>query len=80
MKHNNISINRALIWDYEFDEGKLDTNEFKKWYIERVLSSGTIGDIRNLGIKTVKQYFSVLNLPNKIRKFWEWYFNYANIH
>ena len=72
-------INKQLIWDYDF-KGQYDTEEFKKWYIGRVLSCGTIKDIRELGIDTIKQYFSVLNLPNKIRQFWEWYFEYANTY
>lgn len=70
-------INKKLIWDYDF-EGRYDSEEFKKWYISRVLTCGTKEDIRQLGIDTIKQYFAYLNLPTKIRKFWEWYFNYAD--
>lgn len=32
-------INKNLIWDYDF-EGKYETEEFRKWYIARVLTSG----------------------------------------
>lgn len=72
-------INKTLIWDYDF-KGDYNTEEFKKWYISRVLSCGTKEDIRNLGIETIKEYFPTLNLPTKIKKFWEWYFGYAHIH
>jgi len=72
-----FKINRTLIWDYDF-EGRYDSEEFKRWYISRVLSCGTKEDIRNIGIETIRQYFTQLNLPTKIREFWEWYFNYAD--
>lgn len=72
-------INKELIWDYDFT-GKYDTEEFKDWYICRVLSRGTKEDIRQLGISTIKEHFFHLNLPNKIRQFWEWYFEYAHIY
>ena len=78
-KGNKFLVNKTLIWDYDF-KGDYDSEEFKKWYISRVLSCGTKDDIRQLGITTIKQYFSGLNLPNRIRQFWEWYFNYAHIH
>ena len=74
----NISwINKALIWDYDF-KGKEDSEEFKKWYIARVLTCGTKDDIRRLGIDIIKRYFPILNLPNRIREFWTWYFGYAD--
>lgn len=71
-------INKTLIWDYDF-KGNYDGEEFKKWYISRVLSCGTKDDLCQLGISTIKQYFLSLNLPNRIRQFWEWYFDYAGI-
>lgn len=76
---NPFLINEKLIWDYDF-KGKYDTEEFRKWYVSRVLSCGTKDDLRQLGITTIRQYFPVLNLPNRIRQFWEWYFIYADIH
>ena len=72
-------INKALIWDYDF-KGNYDSEEFKKWYIARVLSCGTKDDLRQLGIATIKEHFASLNLPNKIREFWEWYFGHADIN
>lgn len=72
-------INKTLIWDYDF-KGHYDTKEFKKWYISRALSCGTKDDIHQIGMDTIKHYLPYLNLPNKIRKFWEWYFSYAHIY
>jgi len=72
-------INKKLIWDYDF-EGKYDTEEFKKWYIARVLTRGTAKDIRDIGLETIKRHLPSLNLPEKIRKFWSWWFKYANTH
>jgi hypothetical protein len=77
--NREFHINKSLIWDYDF-HGRYDTEEFKKWYISRVLSCGTKDDICQLGIDVIKKYFTHLNLPTKIKKFWEWYFTYAHIH
>lgn len=68
-----FKINKTLIWDYDF-EGKYETEEFKKWYLARVLSRGGASDIREMGFETIRDYLPVLNLPGRIRRFWEWYF------
>lgn len=78
-KEDIIPINKTLIWDYHFEDS-YDTEELKKWYLGRVLSCGTKKDIAAVGIETIRKYFSNLNLSNKIRKFWEWYFAYAGSH
>lgn len=75
----SFKINKSLIWDYDF-RGKLETEEFKKWYVACVLSRGNEDDIRQLGLWTIRQYLPSLNLSRKIRKFWEWYFAYADSH
>ncbi len=74
-----MQINKTLIWDYDF-KGRYETEEFRKWYIGRALSSGTIEDLRGIGINTIREYLPILNLSQKIRKFWEWYFKYADTH
>lgn len=75
----NFYINKTLMWDYDF-KGKYDSEEFKRWYISRILSSGVKKDIYQIGLDTIKEYFPYLNLPSKIKQFWEWYFKYADIH
>lgn len=72
-----LTINKNLIWDYDF-EGKYDTEEFKKWYIARVLSRGTAKDIREIELETIRKYLPSLNLPERIKKFWDWWFDYAS--
>ncbi len=74
----SFSINKLLIWDYDFKDG-CDTEEFRIWYVSRVLCHGTKKDIRSLGMDTIRHYFPRLNLPAGIRKFWTWYFDYAHI-
>ena len=76
MKENGFPINKNLIWDYDV-EGKYGTKEFKMWYIARVLTRGKSTDIKAIGFETIKEYLPVLNLPQRIRKFWNWWFNYA---
>ncbi|MFQ6084454.1 MAG: hypothetical protein ACE5WD_14010 [Candidatus Aminicenantia bacterium] len=68
-----FKINKSLIWDYDF-EGKYETEEFKKWYLARVLTRGTAKDIREIGFDIIKEYLPFLNLPRKVREFWVWYF------
>jgi len=70
-----IKVNKKLIWDYDFSEDEYSTEEFKCWYIARVLMRGGIYDVRNLGIDTIREYLPKLHLPERIRKFWEWYFS-----
>jgi len=74
-----LSINKSLIWDYDF-KGRTDTPEFKKWYIARVLSCGRMEDVRQIGLTVIKDYFPQLNLSLRIKKFWEWYFRHAYSH
>ncbi|MEW6607227.1 MAG: hypothetical protein AB1414_07190 [bacterium] len=71
---SEFSINKNLIWDYDF-EGKYDTEEFKKWYLARVLTRGSAQDIRLIGLEMIRKYLPSLNLPEKIRKFWSWWFD-----
>lgn len=71
-----MQINKTLLWDYDF-AGKYNTEEFKRWYIARVLSCGTKKDLGLLGMRTIKQYLPKLNLPEKIKRFWLWYFQYV---
>ncbi len=74
---NKFVVNKKLIWDYDF-KGNYGSEEFKRWYISRVLNCGTMEDIRHVGMGAIKRYFPKLNLSGGIKKFWEWYFGYAN--
>jgi len=76
--NKKFPINKTLLWDYDL-KGRYDTEEARRLYVSRVLTCGTKSDIRQLGIDVIKQYLPNLNLPNRIRSFWEWYFDYAHI-
>lgn len=79
-KMKKFHINKTLLWDYDF-QGNYESEEFKRWYISRVLSCGVKEDISQVGgVETIKEYFPYLNLPNRIKQFWEWYFAYVHIH
>jgi len=66
-----MRINPALVWDYPIP--KKQNEPFRRWYIARVLVRGGDRDVRSLGLKTIRRYLPVLNLPPAIRAFWTWY-------
>ncbi|MDI6840293.1 MAG: hypothetical protein QMD71_05545 [bacterium] len=70
-----MKINKELIWDYEFEPNNFNSAGFKKWYIARVLTKGTIKDIKEVGLETIYKYLPAITLPLQIREFWEWYFS-----
>ena len=74
-----MEINERLIWDYEFTEQDRQGNYFRDWYVARVLSRGTMADIRNVGLQTIHDRLSHIFLPKKIRIFWEWYFSLPEV-
>jgi len=45
-------VNKKLIWDYDWDKSEYDTEEFERWYVQRVLTRGMQEDIEILGIKS----------------------------
>lgn len=75
----SITVNPNLVWDYEIPAEDEQTEAFRKWYLARVLSRGNAADLREIGFEIVYKYFPRLNLPVKIRKFWEWYFNLPEV-
>jgi hypothetical protein len=69
-----MRFNRDLIWDYSLPEKPERDLFFKRWYMGRVLMRGGIRDIRSVGLKTIRRHLPHLNIPQKIRVFWEWYY------
>lgn len=69
-----MQINPYLIWDYSFTPAEYEQESFKRWYIARVLMRGGLEEIRGVGIDKIQRYLPLLNLPSRIREFWEWYF------
>jgi hypothetical protein len=74
-----IPINPALVWDYVIPEDGHQDEGFRRWYIARVLSRGRIEDVRALGLRTIYTYLPHLVLPDRIRRFWEWYLNQPDV-
>ena len=70
-----MTVNRSLIWDYDFAESDLETESFRQWYVARVLTRGSFQDVCDVGLKTIFHYLPALTLPFAIRQFWEWYFS-----
>lgn len=69
-----MKINRDLIWDYQFTPQQMQSQEFKQWYVGRVLMRGSSQDVRNVGFETIRETLPHLSLPKDIRDFWQWYF------
>ena len=75
MQDRDIPINRELVWDYPVPSEGCAHEGFRRWYIQRVLTRGGIGDIRSLGLDTIQNALPTLFLPRKISDFWRFYFN-----
>lgn len=67
-------INTSLLWDSPFSDQDHEAEAFRRWYVARVLTNGTVDDIRAVGVDTIRDYLPQLWLPSAIRHFWEWYF------
>jgi hypothetical protein len=74
-----LPINPDLVWDYEMPDGEHQDEEFRRWYIARVLTRGRMKDVRELGLPTIHAYLPHLVLPVRVRRFWEWYLNLSDV-
>ena len=70
-----MEIDRRFVWDYELPKDAAKDKAFQRWYVARVLSRGTLADIRKIGLAAIHGMLPVLVLPPKIRRFWELYFS-----
>jgi len=77
--HDELFINRDLVWDYEIPDEGMKDEAFRRWYIARVLTRGRMSDIRGLGLHTIHAYLPDLVLPTRIRRFWEWYLGLPDV-
>lgn len=76
---HSIPINPDLVWDYDIPSEAKQSEEFRRWYIARVLTRGCAEDLKAIGFNTIYAYLPTLNLPGEIRHFWEWYFNLPEV-
>jgi hypothetical protein len=74
-----LPINPDLVWDYEIPDDEYQDEAFRRWYVTRVLTRGCLEDIRELGLRTIYAYLPHLILPDRVRRFWEWYFSFPDV-
>jgi hypothetical protein len=74
-----VPINAGLVWDYEIPDAEHQDEAFRRWYVARVLTRGRSEDIRAVGLDTIHIYLRHLVLPERIRRFWEWYFSLPDV-
>ena len=74
-----LSINPDLVWDYEIPDNEYQDEAFRQWYVARVLTRGRLEDIRELGLPTIYAYLPHLVLPDRVRRFWDWYFSLPDV-
>lgn len=67
-------VNKKLLWDYDWDESEYETEEFERWYVQRVLTRGSAEDVRRIGLEKIRKFLSSILLPKNIKAFWEWAF------
>ncbi|MDI6767288.1 MAG: hypothetical protein QME52_10745 [Bacteroidota bacterium] len=70
-----MKVNKNLLWDYDWKKSEFESEEFKCWYIARVLMRGTMKDIRDVGIPLIKEYLPKITVSLRIREYWEFYFS-----
>lgn len=75
-----MKINQNLLWDYEFSPKERKTKKFKQWYLSRVLSHGTSGEVAIFRDSEIRNAAKTASLPSAVKKFWQWYFDYGNPH
>jgi hypothetical protein len=74
-----MSVNPDLVWDYDIPDDSEQDEAFRQWYVARVLTRGRMEDIRSLGLRTIYVYLPHLILPERIRRFWQWYLDQPDL-
>ena len=75
-KQMKIRPKRYIVWSTN-KEIDLDDPWQRKWYIGEVLSHGKAEDIAELDWEEVRRLLPELNLPKRVRRLWEDYFQHA---
>ena len=70
-----MEVNKHFLWGYDWKVEEYEREEFKRWYIARVLSRGLAEDVRGVGILLIKEYLPKISLPKSIRESWEFFFS-----
>ena len=74
-----LPIKPDLVWDDERPDDEDQDEAFRRWYVARVLTRGRLEDIRELGLRTIYAYLPYLVLPDRVRRFWEWYLSLPDV-
>jgi hypothetical protein len=74
-----LPVNPDLVWDYDLPAEEEQDEAFRRWYVARVLTRGRAADVRALGLRTIYAYLPGLTLPDRIRRFWRWYFSFPDV-
>jgi len=69
-----VQFDPRFIWDYDRSALNPEDEDVQRWYIARVLSRGTLADVRALGFDAIRRALPSLVLPASVRHFWEAYF------
>jgi hypothetical protein len=69
----DIEVNPGLLWDCDYTHETVTTEEFLTFYLGRVLERGTAREVKQIPTDVIRNYLDRLTIPNRVRKFWEWY-------
>jgi len=67
---------RYIVWSTNKEVDLTDPWQ-RKWYIKQVLTHGRAEDIAELDWDEVRRLLLELNLPRRVRRLWEDYFEYT---
>jgi len=67
---------RYIVWSTNKEVDLTDPWQ-RKWYIKQVLTHGRTEDIAELDWDEVRRLLLELNLPRRVRRLWEDYFEYT---
>ena len=68
-----IRFNKTLMWDYDITPEDLKREDVFILYLSRVLNNGSLQDIQEIPLETIRKYLDKLYLASKVNKFWRWY-------
>ena len=67
---------RYIVWSTNKEIDLSDPWQ-RKWYIKQVLTHGRAEDIAELDWDEVRRLLPELNVPKRVKRLWEDYFEYA---
>ncbi|MBI5360760.1 MAG: hypothetical protein HZA48_09300 [Planctomycetes bacterium] len=76
MEYKKIKPKRYIVWSTDKEIDLADPRQ-RKWYIEQVLTHGRAEDVAELDWDEIEKLLPELNLPERVVRLWEHYFNYA---